>query len=231
MPQEPVCRVPLTIEILIVMLLAVLPDVVGSFTFYLADDPGTPTFWGTHAFMLARSLQVSSVILLMIHLTGGDWAKHCLHRPVRFLDLPTSVALVTLCYLTTPCFLFGLTAIGIDLDTDYFDPIASEVLPRSRALAFATILVTGIANGVTEELTMRAWLIPKLEKQMSSQFAALMISSWLFAICHLYQGRAGVAGTLAIGLIFGLYFLKFRRFGPLAIAHAAMDVIPYYWNT
>ena len=138
---------------------------------------------------------------------------------------------MTLCYLAFPCLFFARTALGFDLESDYHDAIADEVLPRSASVTFAIILVTGIANGFTEEPTMRAWLIPKLEKQMSSQFAALMVSSWLFAICHLYQGRVGVAGTLAIGLIFGLYFLKFRRFWPLAIAHAAMDVIPYYWNT
>ena len=76
MLHEPVCRAPLAVEILVVILLAVLPDIVSSFTFYLSPDPGTPTFLGTHGYLLARSLQIASVILLMINFT----------TPVRFLS-------------------------------------------------------------------------------------------------------------------------------------------------
>ena len=76
---------------------------------------------------------------------------------------------------------------------------------------------------------MRSWLIPKLEEVMKYKVAAVGIASWFFALCHLYQGIASASMMLAIGIVFGTYFVCFRRFWPLVIAHAAMDVIPYYW--
>ena len=46
----------------------------------------------------------------------------------------------------------------------------------------------------------------------------------LFAGYHLYQGGVGVTFALVTGLVFGGIFCWLRRFWPLAMAHAIVDI-------
>ena len=231
--SQPVClpvpspSVPPIVEIAVVLLLAVVPDIYSSFLSWL--QPFTVSFTATHIWLIVRALQVSAPVLLLIHLTGGNWQEHGLrHRP-RPVDVAIAVALVASGYLAAEGVLYALIDSGVDVASDEFNPILDEQLPKSKLILFLTIALSGIANGFAEELVMRSWLIPKLEEVMESPVAAVGVTSWFFGVCHLYQGIASASMILAIGIVFGAYFVCFRRFWPLVIAHAAMDVIPYYW--
>ena len=229
---EPVCRqvpsaVPPIVEIAVVLLLAVIPDIYSSFVSWL--EPMTVSFAAIHIWLVVRTMQVAAPVLLLIHLTGGNWYRHGLHHRPRLIDAAIAVALVVTGYFAGEVVFQALVRVGFDVDSDYYNPISDEQPPHSQLILFFTILASGIANGFAEELVMRSWLIPKLEEVMKSKVAAVGITSWFFAFCHLYQGIAAASMMLAIGIIFGTYFVCFRRFWPLVIAHAAMDVIPYYW--
>lgn len=231
--SQPVClpvpsaSVPPIVEITVVLLLAVIPDIYGSFLSYL--QPFAVSFSATHIWLIVRALQVSAPVLLLIHLTGGNWEKYGLrHRP-RHVDVAIALALVGSGYLAAEFVLHAMIEMKVDVDSDQFNPLLDEQLPHSKLILFLTIAVSGMANGFAEELVMRSWLIPKLEEVMKSPVAAVGITSWFFGVCHLYQGIASASMVLAIGIVFGAYFVCFRRFWPLVIAHAAMDVIPYYW--
>lgn len=226
LPAGPV-SVPLIVEVLVVLLLAVVPDIYSSFLSYLHTY--SVSFVATHIWLVVRSLQVSAPVLLLIHLNGANWQKHRLScRPMLF-DIPIAAALVFTGYGFGEMLVESLARKGVNLDSDYFNPIQNEQLPHSALLLFLTVAVSGIANGFAEELVMRAWLVPKLEELMNSKLAAVILTSWFFAVCHLYQGVAAVAAIFGVGIIFGSYFVCFRRFWPLVLAHAAMDVIPYYY--
>ena len=71
----------------------------------------------------------------------------------------------------------ALVRVGVDVDSDYFNPISDEQPPHSQLILFFTIVASGIANGFAEELVMRSWLIPKLEEVMKSKVAAVGITS------------------------------------------------------
>jgi membrane protease YdiL (CAAX protease family) len=44
---------------------------------------------------------------------------------------------------------------------------------------------------------------------------------------HLYQGFGGFLGNAVMGVIFALFFLRFRRLAPLIIAHATIDTVSF----
>ena len=44
---------------------------------------------------------------------------------------------------------------------------------------------------------------------------------------HLYQGFGGFVGNLIMGVIFGLCYLRWRRVGPLVVAHTLLDVAAF----
>ncbi|MGB7806974.1 MAG: CPBP family glutamic-type intramembrane protease, partial [Actinomycetota bacterium] len=57
-----------------------------------------------------------------------------------------------------------------------------------------------------------------------SPLAAVAASALLRASYHLYQGWGGFAGNLAMGVLFGVLFILWRRTWPFVIAHCLLDV-------
>jgi membrane protease YdiL (CAAX protease family) len=44
---------------------------------------------------------------------------------------------------------------------------------------------------------------------------------------HLYQGPVGAVWVLAIGLVFGLYFMRTNQLWPPVFAHILWDIVPF----
>ena len=55
----------------------------------------------------------------------------------------------------------------------------------------------------------------------------LVVSAVIRGSYHLYQGFGGFVGNLIMGLIFGLIYLRWRRVGPLIVAHTLLDVVAF----
>ena len=56
-------------------------------------------------------------------------------------------------------------------------------------------------------------------------WASVVVSSVLFGAAHLYQGRGGLIGTGILGLLFGAFRAFTGSFVPVAVWHAAIDVV------
>lgn len=95
----------------------------------------------------------------------------------------------------------------------------ADLRPAALDVHDATLLVLGVASGVTEELFFRGLLAPAL---------GLLFSSLAFGALHQLHGRAGWiwAGWAGVmGLLFGSLFLATGSlFGPI-VAHATINVI------
>jgi membrane protease YdiL (CAAX protease family) len=48
---------------------------------------------------------------------------------------------------------------------------------------------------------------------------------------HLYQGFGAFVGNALMGVVFGLFFVRFKRVLPLVIAHTLLDVAAYLGYT
>ncbi len=70
---------------------------------------------------------------------------------------------------------------------------------------------------------MRAYLITRLQRLLSSTWIAVVVTTALFASCHVYRGAAGVISAAAGGLVYALAFCWFQRLWPLCVAHAVYD--------
>ena len=81
-----------------------------------------------------------------------------------------------------------------------------------------------------EELVMRGYLITRLKELFGSFPWALLTSTALFAIYHLYQGWAAVLHMSAIGLVLSGLFVFSKSLIPGTIAHTAMNVIAFLVN-
>jgi len=81
-----------------------------------------------------------------------------------------------------------------------------------------------------EELLFRFCLLSERVILKLTVTGALVLSTALFSICHLYEGYWGVLNALVSGLILGVLFLKFKSLHGVAIAHALYNITAYIIN-
>jgi len=55
-------------------------------------------------------------------------------------------------------------------------------------------------------------------------WAVVLASATLFGLAHLYQGRGGLAGTMILGLLFGVARISYDTLAPVMAWHAAVDI-------
>lgn len=71
-----------------------------------------------------------------------------------------------------------------------------------------------------EEFIMRGYLIARLTELLGRPWIALLISSALFSIYHLYEGPIAVVSIFFVGVILGATLMLSRSLWPGTVAHA-----------
>jgi membrane protease YdiL (CAAX protease family) len=90
----------------------------------------------------------------------------------------------------------------------------------------AWLLLGILGGGVVEEL-VRIFVLTRFEKafQKPGLYFALLCSSLVFGLGHLYQGIDGAIGTGIYGLITGLIYIRRRSALEVITIHAFSDVL------
>ncbi len=98
----------------------------------------------------------------------------------------------------------------------------SSVFKNNYFLIFFTCLTAG----VIEELLMRAYIQPRIEKIYNSPVLGIIISALLFGILHSTYGTIGqVVVPFFIGIVFALFYKKYSNIKILIICHFMFDFI------
>lgn len=88
------------------------------------------------------------------------------------------------------------------------------------------IIFTCLTAGVIEELLMRAYIQPRIEKIYNSPMLGVIVSSLLFGILHSTYGTIGqVVVPFFIGTVFALFYKKYSNIKILIICHFLIDFI------
>lgn len=111
-----------------------------------------------------------------------------------------------------------------------------EYLHNNVFMLILTLLGVYIVSSFGEEVFYRAFLINRLtELGLNSKYgkmAALAISAVIFGLVHFEWGPTGVVSTAFMGLVMGIFYLKFNKnLWILVLAHAYMDtllLVPLY---
>ena len=108
--------------------------------------------------------------------------------------------------------------------------INTNVSPANLAEHWWTVPVYVLAaamNGVLEEVLMLGYLFVRLRQVGWSWGLIVVVSAVARGAYHLYQGFGGFLGNLVMGLVFGWLFLRWRRVGPLVVAHTLLDIAAF----
>jgi len=178
-------------------------------------------FWGPYS---GPGTLITTLVLLTLYmrLRGKNWSSMGLVRlpslkeklmviPQAFLILIT--VLVIILSLTK-----GLEAIG---------------LTGNLRMYITLIALSWISAGFGEEMFFRAFLITRFQTIFDgskySSIIAVLLPALLFGAVHFYsQGLAGFVNAGTIGLIFGIFFLRYKgNLWPLILTHGFINSIGF----
>lgn len=106
----------------------------------------------------------------------------------------------------------------------------TNIAPANLAAHWWTVpVLIGLAamNGVLEEVVMLGFFFTKAAALNWKPVAMVLVSALVRASYHLYQGFGSFVGNLVMGLVFGVLYLRFKRVGPLVVAHTLLDVAAF----
>ena len=89
------------------------------------------------------------------------------------------------------------------------------------------LLLSALQNGALEEVLVTGYLLSRLQKLGVRSWQAVAISATLRGSYHLYQGLGGFLGNAAMGVIFAILFLRWKRTAPMIIAHTLIDAVAF----
>jgi membrane protease YdiL (CAAX protease family) len=166
-------------------------------------------------------LQVTVPLLLIIALTREPWSRFGIVRPRWVLDAICACFIGIFASIARLCILMLLPHSAFLAWRHVHH--AGSTLPAGGA-GYLLLAISLALSAFSEELAMRAYLIPRFERLLGSTFGAILLTSVLFAGYHIYQGVIPPIGDIGIGLVFGIAFCLLRRLWPLWLAHFLINL-------
>ena len=161
--------------------------------------------------------------LLAVHLIGrtGDATTTFGFAPRRpRFDLSVGAGLALL--IGVPGLGIYLAARALDLNTT----VDASGLPNVW-WRIPVLLLSAAQNATLEEIVVVGYLVTRL-RQIGWQLPAVIAASALLrGSYHLYQGFGGFVGNALMGVIFALFFIRYRRVLPLIVAHTLIDSVVF----
>jgi membrane protease YdiL (CAAX protease family) len=102
--------------------------------------------------------------------------------------------------------------------------IAERILPQS-AVELLPYLALAITAGLCEEFLYRGFAMAVLTRVGLPAWSVVLLSSILFGLAHLYQGRGGLLSTLVVGTVLGSGRIAYDSLVPVIFWHSAVDIV------
>ncbi|MBX6372145.1 MAG: CPBP family intramembrane metalloprotease, partial [Acidothermus sp.] len=171
-------------------------------------------------FGIATGIVPVFLVAHFLHRSGESLATIGVDRRRPRFDLGWGVALAAAVGGAGLALYLGAHAAGINL----------VVVPTTLGphwWRIPVLLLSAAQNGLYEEVLVSGYLLHRLRQFGWRDEPALALAAVLRGGYHLYQGFGGFLGNLAMGLIFGRFYQRTGRAGPLVLAHTLMDATTF----
>jgi membrane protease YdiL (CAAX protease family) len=173
------------------------------------------------AYQLWKLIPLVLPALLAIHLLNRDngraYERLGLDTRQPTVDIGTGAGLAAVVGIPGIGLYFLARHLGINAN------IAAATL-ENVWWAVPVLVLLAAANGFLEEVVVVGYLVTRLRELGWSTWQVVAASALLRGSYHLYQGFGGFVGNAIMGVVFALFFLRFKRVIPLVIAHTLLDV-------
>jgi len=116
--------------------------------------------------------------------------------------------------------LVSLLSLYIDL------PVLPKIEAPLNPAAWVVMVFSCFGTGYLEESYFRYYIHTKYEDTLQAPVRAVL-STFLFSLCHIYEGPAGFINSVLAGILLSVLFIRFRALHGLAWAHGAYNVFVY----
>ena len=119
----------------------------------------------------------------------------------------------------------GIPGLGLYLASRQLG-ISAEVIPAALGEYWWTVpmlLFAAVRASLLEEVIVIGYLFERLSRLGFSSKSQILLSAFLRASYHLYQGFGGFIGNFAMGVAFGYLYKRWGRVMPLVVAHFVLD--------
>jgi membrane protease YdiL (CAAX protease family) len=163
-------------------------------------------------------------VLLALHLLGSQ--RSSLGRPLYRPGFDTAWGAGLAALIGIPGLLLVYAAAQLGLN--------AQIVPAALQpvwWAVPVLILKAVENAVLEEVIVVGYLVTRLnglEWRLGSIIAA---SAVLRGSYHLYQGFGAFIGNAVMGVIFALFFWRYRRVMPLIVAHSLLDIVAFVGYT
>jgi membrane protease YdiL (CAAX protease family) len=97
--------------------------------------------------------------------------------------------------------------------------------------AVPVLILSAIQNAVLEEVIVVGYLVTRLRSLGWRPVQMVLASAILRGSYHLYQGFGAFVGNAVMGVVFSLFYLRFKRVMPLIVAHSLLDIAAFVGYT
>jgi membrane protease YdiL (CAAX protease family) len=97
--------------------------------------------------------------------------------------------------------------------------------------AIPVLVLSALQNAVLEEVIVVGYLITRLRTLSMPLGWIVVCSAVLRGSYHLYQGFGAFVGNAVMGVVFALFYLRYKRVMPLIVAHAILDIAAFVGYT
>ena len=129
--------------------------------------------------------------------------------------------------IALPCLL--LIGFAVTFVSSYIDGSQAQVplnLPSTVA-GWITLCISCICAAYLEESYFRYYLLIKRDEFNLNASSALLLSTALFSICHIYEGPWGFLNAALSGTLLGFIFLRYNSLHGIAVAHGFYNILVY----
>jgi len=102
--------------------------------------------------------------------------------------------------------------------------LAERILPQSP-MELIPFLALALTAGICEEFLYRGFAMAAVSRVGLPSAVVILLSSVLFGLAHLYQGRAGFFSTMVLGILFGISQTALNSLLPVIVWHVGVDVV------
>jgi len=133
--------------------------------------------------------------------------------------------------ITLPCLLAIGT--GTSFVSIYIGGSQAQVSLNSPSniTGWITLCASCICAAYLEESYFRYYLLTRRDELNLGEFSALLLSTTLFSICHIYEGPWGFLNAALSGAFLCIIFLRYNSLHGTAVAHGLYNILVYVINS
>jgi len=176
------------------------------------------------------SAQIAGILLHRLPALALIW--HLILKTRRIEDWITIPGRkdITSALITLPCLLLISTVTSFV--SIYIGGSQAQVSLNSpmNIAEWISLCVSCICAAYLEESYFRYYLLTRRDELNMGESSALLLSTALFAVCHIYEGPWGFLNAALSGAFLCIIFLRYNSLHGTAIAHGLYNIIVFVLN-